>query len=214
MLALGLAQQSSARSEAKVLFPTDLSAFLDLIRQHGDVVYSLMFAYAASHSLLLALFGGYAAFSGALDFGTLVIACWLGSFFGDVARFWIGRRYGKRLLASYPRLRHAAETVARLADRHYLWMILVHRYPHGIRGVAGFAYGMSRMGWLPFLGLNFIAAGLWSAAIVSIGFACGQVSEKLMSDASSGVGLAMLVVFLGLSWILSRKLERVIEAQR
>ena len=197
-----------------MLFPTDLSAFLDLIRQHGDVVYSLMFAYAASHSLLLALFGGYAAYSGALDFGTLVVACWAGSFFGDVVRFWIGRRYGKRLLASYPRLRQAAETVARLADRHYVWMILAHRYPHGIRGVAGFAYGMSQMRWLPFLALNLIAAGLWSVAIVSIGFASGQVSEKLMSDASSGVGLVLLILFLGLSWILSRKLERVIEARR
>ena len=48
------------------LFPTDLPAFLDLIRQHGDAAYSLMFAYAASHSLLLTLFAGYAASSGAL----------------------------------------------------------------------------------------------------------------------------------------------------
>ena len=197
-----------------MLFPTDLSAFLDLIRQHGDVVYSLMFAYAASHSLLLALFGGYAASSGALDFGVLVAACWCGSFFGDVVRFWIGRRYGKRMISSYPKLRQAADTVARLADRHYIWMILAHRYPHGIRGIAGFAYGMSRMRWLPFLIVNLIAAGIWSVAVVSLGFALGQVSEKLMNDASSSIGLVMLVVFLGLSWILSRKLERVIEAQR
>ena len=41
-----------------LLFPTDLTSFLDLIRQHGDAAYSLMFAYAASHSLLLALFAG------------------------------------------------------------------------------------------------------------------------------------------------------------
>jgi len=197
-----------------VLFPTDLSAFLDLIRQHGDVVYSLMFAYAASHSLLLALFGGYAASSGALDFGVLVAACWCGSFFGDVVRFWIGRRYGKRMISSYPKLRQAADTVARLADRHYIWMILAHRYPHGIRGIAGFAYGMSRMRWLPSLIVNLIAAGIWSGAVVSLGFALGQVSEKLMNDASSSIGLVMLVVFLGLSWVLSRKLERVIEAQR
>lgn len=32
-----------------------------------------------------------------------------------------------------------------------------------------------------------------------------------MSDASSGMAFALLVVFLGLSWILSRKLERVVE---
>ena len=40
-------------------FPTDLASFLDLIHQHGDVAYSLMFAYAASHSLLLVLFAGF-----------------------------------------------------------------------------------------------------------------------------------------------------------
>jgi hypothetical protein len=32
-----------------------------------------------------------------------------------------------------------------------------------------------------------------------------------LSDASSGLGLAMLLAFLGLSWVLSKKLERVAE---
>jgi len=197
-----------------VLFPTDLTAFLELIRQNGDVIYTLMFAYAASHSLLLALFGGYAAYSGALGFATLLAVCWLGSFAGDAVRFWIGRRYGRRLLASYPRFEKTVQTVTRLADRHYVWMILLHRFPHGIRGIAGFAYGMSQLRWLPFLALNFVGAGIWAGAVVTAGYVCGQVSEKLMSDASSGLGLAMLVIFLGLSWVLSRKLERVIAAQR
>jgi membrane protein DedA with SNARE-associated domain len=194
-----------------LLFPTDLASFFELIRQHGDAAYSLMFGYAASHSLLLALFAGYAAYSGALGFGTLVMVCWLGSFTGDVIRFWIGRRFGTRWLQSFPRLERGVQTAARLADRHYVWMILFHRYPHGIRGVAGFAYGMSQLRWSTFLALNFVAAGLWSCAIVSAGYAFGRVSEKVMSDASSGVGLVMLLAFLGLSWILSRKLERVVE---
>jgi membrane protein DedA with SNARE-associated domain len=194
-----------------LLFPTDLASFLDLIRQHGDAAYSIMFAYAASHSLLLALFAGYAAHSGALQLGTLILVCWFGSFAGDAVRFWIGRRFGTRWLASFPRVERAVQTAARLADRHYVLMILFHRYPHGIRGVAGFAYGMSRLPWSTFLALNFAAAGLWSCAVVLAGYAFGQVSEKLMSDASSGIGLVMLVAFLGLSWILSRKLERVVE---
>ena len=79
-----------------MLFPTDLASFLDLIRQHGDAAYSLMCAYAASHSLLLALFAGYAAHSGALNLGTLIMVCWLGTFTGDVIRFWVGRRFGTR----------------------------------------------------------------------------------------------------------------------
>ncbi len=194
-----------------MLLPTDLTSFLELIRQHGDAAYSFMFAYAASHSLLFALFAGYAAHSGALGFGALIAVCWLGSFTGDVIRFWIGRRFGTRWLGSFPRLQRAIQTAAQLANRHHVWMILLHRYPHGIRGVAGFAYGMSRLPWSTFLALNFVAAGLWSCAVVSAGYAFGQVSEKVMSDASSGLGLAMLVAFLGLSWILSKKLERVAE---
>jgi membrane protein DedA with SNARE-associated domain len=194
-----------------LLIPTDLASFLDVIRQHGDAAYSLMFAYAASHSLLLALFAGYAAHAGALSFGSLIVVCWLGSFAGDVFRFWIGRRFGTRWLGSFPRLERAIVIAARLANRHYFWMILFHRYPHGIRSVAGFAYGMSQLPWSTFLALNFVAAGLWSCTTVSAGFAFGQVSEKLMSDASSGVGFVMLIAFLGLSWILSKKLERVVE---
>src|SRR5207342_2396021 len=194
-----------------LLFPTDLASFLDLIRQHGDAAYSIMFAYAASHSLLLALFAGYAAHSGALQLGTLILVCWFGSFAGDAVRFWIGRRFGTRLLGSFPRLDRAVQTAARLADRHYVLMILFHRYPHGVRGIAGFAYGMSRLPWFSSLAVNVAAAGLGSCTIISAGYAFGQVSEKLMSAASSGIGVVMLVVFLGLSWILSRKLERVAE---
>jgi len=194
-----------------LLFPTDVTSFLELIRQHGDAAYSFMFAFATSHNMLLALFAGYAAHAGALSLGTLVAICWLGSFAGDVVRFWIGRRFGTRWLGSFPRLQRAVETAARLADRHHVWMILLHRYPHGIRGVAGFAYGMSALPWSRFLVLNFAAAGVWSAAVVSAGYAFGRVSEKVMSDASSSLGLVMLLAFLGLSWFLSKKLERALE---
>jgi membrane protein DedA with SNARE-associated domain len=70
---------------------------------------------------------------------------------------------------------------------------------------------MTKLPWSTFLALNFAAAGIWSCAIVSVGYAFGQVSEKLMNDASSGLGLVMLVAFLGLSWILSKNLDRVVE---
>ena len=112
-----------------MLFPTDLASFLDLIRQHGDAAYSIMFAYAASHSLLFALFAGYAAHSGALQLGTLILVCWFGSFAGDALRFWIGRRFGTRWLGSFPRLERAVQTAARLADRHYVLMIPVPSLP-------------------------------------------------------------------------------------
>ncbi len=193
-----------------VLFPTDLASFLEIIRNNGEIVYSLIFTWASSHSLLLVLFAGYAAYSGALQFGTLIAVCWIGSFLGDVFRFWIGRQFGTRWLKRFPLVESAVNKAALLSERHYIWMILLHRYPHGIRGVAALAYGISSLPWGVFLALNVVASGLWAIAIVSTGYAFGQVSGKIMSDASSSLGFVMLVIFLGLSWLLSRKADAVI----
>jgi membrane protein DedA with SNARE-associated domain len=70
---------------------------------------------------------------------------------------------------------------------------------------------MSRLPWPTFLALNFVAAGLWSGVVVTAGYAFGQFSETAINNASSGLGIMMLVAFLGLSWVLSRKLEQIIE---
>ena len=193
--------------------PTDLASLLELVREHGNAVYSLVFAYAASHSLLITLLAGFAAHAGALSFAPLVAVCWIGSFFGDTVRFWIGRRFGPGLLRRFPRFERVMKVIIRLTDNHYLWMILAHRYPHGVRGFAGFAYGMSNLTWATFLPINLVASGLWAVIIVSIGYGFGQISEKALNDASSGLGLVMLIVFLGSSWYLSRRLERLIEEQ-
>ena len=194
-----------------MIIPTDLASFLELLRLHGDEAYGLIFAFAASHSLLLTLFAGYASSTGALNLGTLVLVVWAGSFLGDTIRFGIGRYFGTRWLSPFPRLQRSIDIVVRLVDRYYVWLILFHRYPNGIRGVAGFAYGMSKLTWPTFLAFNFVAAGLWSGAVLSAGYAFGHVSEKLISDAFSGLGMVMLIMFLLLSWILSRKLEKIAE---
>lgn len=193
--------------------PTDFASFMEIVRQHGNAVYTIVFAYAASHSLLMALFAGFAAQAGALAFAPLVGICWIGSFIGDVLRFWIGRRYGTAFLQRFPKVERIANVVTRLTDNHFVWMILAHRYPQGVRSVAGFAYGMSNLSWSAFLPLNLIASGLWAVLVVSIGYGFGQFSEKTLNNAASGLGIAMLIVFLGLSWYLSRRLEQLVEQQ-
>ena len=189
----------------------DLASFLDFVRQHGEAVYAFLAVYSMANSLLVALFAGYAAQAGALGYEQVLVACWAGTFAGDVLRFWVGRRFGTRWLRGIPRLQRAVDTAARVADRHHAWMILIHRYPRIIRNVAGFAYGASTLGWARFLVLNFIAAGLWAGLAVSAGYGFGFVSEKTVTDALSVFGIAMLVAFLVLGWFLTRRLERVME---
>lgn len=170
-----------------------------------------MFGFAASHSLLFGLFGGYAAKVGALSFGTLVWVCWVGSFLGDVLRYWLGQRFGMRLVSGFAPLERGIALATKLVNRHHTWMVLLHRYPHGIRGLAAIAYGMSELKWGKFLFLNFLASGIWAVVVVSAGYAFGHLSEKVMNDASSKLGFALMIGFLGLSWLLSKRLEKMVE---
>ena len=90
---------------------------------------------------------------------------------------------------------------------------MIHRYPHGIRVLAGLAFGMSRVSWPAFLGLNFVSAGVWALIVVSAGYSFGHLSEETVGSAASGASFAVLAVFLGLAWLLSRKLDEAIERQ-
>jgi membrane protein DedA with SNARE-associated domain len=189
----------------------DLAYLLDIIRQHGQAAYALVFAYAAMHSMIITLFAGYAVQTGTLDLLTVLLVCWSGSFLGDVLRFWVGRRFGTAWVRSFPRIEAGLRKTARLMDRHYLWMPMVHRYPNGTRTLGGFAFGISSMTWPLFLLLNLVSAGLWAGLVVSAGYAFGRVSEKAINDAASNLGLALLVAFLALAWILSKRLDRAME---
>jgi membrane protein DedA with SNARE-associated domain len=68
------------------------------------------------------------------------------------------------------------------------------------------------MSWGTFMLLNVVGAGIWAVSMVLIGYAFGAVSDKVLGDTVSGLSLASLILFLALSWMLSRKLEQALEA--
>ena len=193
-----------------ILFPTDLASFLELIRQHGDAAYSFIFAFATSHGLLMGLFAGYAASSGVFSLGPAIVVCWLGSFAAtcpllDRPALWV---LSVRALSA-ARTRRAGRGAARgPAPRPDDPVPPLSARPPWRRGLRLRHVALS---WPTFLVLNFFAAGVWACAVVSAGFAFGRLSEKAMNDASQGFGIVMLVVFLGFSWMLSRRLERAVE---
>ncbi len=189
----------------------DLTTILDLIREHGPLAYGFLFAHCGANSLLAMLFAGYAAHLQAFDFQTVVLVGGAGGFLGDAVRFWMGRRWGHALVRQFPKIERGVTVTLRLIHKHHLWMILIHRYPHGIRGLAGFAFGMSELSWPRFLAINLVSAGIWAFAVASLGYGFGQPYEKVLGEAASGVGFVLLVVFLGLAWLLSKRLERAIE---
>lgn len=100
----------------------------------------------------------------------LMISVWLGSYLGDQTWFFLGRRYGTRVLHRIPSAERRMATALRFLEKYGDGFVLTFRFVYGIRNVASVACGLSGMSRIRFAVLNFIAAGLWAASFVAGGW--------------------------------------------
>jgi membrane protein DedA with SNARE-associated domain len=70
--------------------------------------------------------------------------------------------------------------------------------------------GLSAIRWQRFLLLNLLAAGLWAASFVAIGYFLGGALRAVLGDIIRAFGLSLLVVFLVLAAgvALAHRLQR------
>ena len=167
-----------------------------LIADHGAWFYPLTFFLTFLEGETFVIFAGAAAQQGVLDLRLLVVSAWAGSFAGDQFYFFVGRRYGRKLLARFPRQRGSVDIALEFLRRYNVWFILSFRFIYGIRNVSSFAMGTSGLSYARFLVLNFIAAGVWAVSFAGAGYLLGHAFEAMLGDLIKQFGLAMLGVFL------------------
>lgn len=178
-----------------------------LIAENGAYFYLIAFMWTFLEGETVVLFAGFAAAQGLLDPLPLLIATWLGSFCGDQSCFWVGRHFGGAILRRFPKCRQRAEAALNWLERYNTGFILSFRFIYGIRNVSSFAMGLSALHWRRFLSLNFLAAGLWAASFIAVGYFLGHAFRAALGNVARSVDLVMLavfVVFAGAIWLLHR----------
>ena len=182
-----------------------------LIAHNGACFYSIVFLWTFLEGETVVIFAGFAAAQGLVDPVLLLGAAWLGSFAGDQFYFWIARHFGVRLLERFPRWRHGVDAALHWLERYDAGFILSFRFIYGVRNFSSFALGLSAVRWNRFLRLNFIAAGLWAASFVAVGFFLGHAFRAVLGDIARSFGLVMLGVFVAVAggmWLLHRTQRR------
>src|SRR3954465_10069191 len=168
-----------------------------LIAHNGACFYAIVFAWTFLEGETVVLFAGFAAARGLVDPVLLFFAAWLGSFAGDQSYFWLGRNFGVRLLDRFPRWRHGVEAALGWLERYDTGFILSFRFIYGVRNFSSFAMGLSAVRWDRFLRLNFLAAMVWAASFVAIGYFLGHAFSTAVNIAN-WLGYALLGVFVTL----------------
>jgi membrane protein DedA with SNARE-associated domain len=167
-----------------------------LIHQYGVWFYLLTFGWTFIEGETFVLVAGFFAAEGLLNPAVLLLAAWLGSFAGDQSYFWIGRRYGLRLLSNRPHWRSPVDAALGWVKRYDTWFILSFRFIYGVRNFSSFALGISGISWRRFLTLNCLAAFLWAAVFVGGGYFCGRALERMLGEIADKFSMLALAAFV------------------
>src|SRR3954463_1302514 len=182
-----------------------------LIAEHGAWFYLIAFIWTFLEGETFVLFAAFAAAQGLLNPALLFLATWLGSFSGDQTYFWIGRDFGVRLLNRFPKWRYGVESALYWLERYNTGFILSFRFIYGVRNFSSFAMGMSAVHWKRFMILNFLAAGVWGASFVAVGYFLGHAFRAVLGHLVRSFSLVMLIAFVVFAvavWLFHRLQKR------
>ncbi|HEX2025446.1 MAG TPA: DedA family protein [Actinomycetota bacterium] len=158
------------------------SAFLGLFVP-GDVVMALGGIYAARNDLELV---------------PVMIVGFVASLIGESVGFWLGNRYGVRLIRHLPlvnRLEGKIEAGKKHFARRGVLTVVVGRYATGAGSFVPFVVGMEDMPFWKFILIDVFAVAVWAIGLPLVGYTFGRNLE-LVDSILSQFGWVMLAVLV------------------
>ena len=144
---------------------------------------------------------------GTVGFPSMLVSATLGSTLGFVVMYWIGQKYGARMIESGKFRFLPKEAVLKAEDwfRHYgFWVIIANRFLSGTRAVISFVAGISALPLGTTTLLSGVSAGVWNGILLFAGFTLGknwtrmddylQLYGKVLLGVAAGIIVIVLVV--------------------
>lgn len=125
----------------------------------------------------------------------------VGGILGDQFLYWIGRRYGTRLL---PKLRRHAPKIDRartLIKKYPTISVFAVRFLYGMRLVGPMVIGASGLSPWRFLLVNVVGALVWATLFAVGGYWAGEFLQSMFGNLRPylwRIVLAVLVIFAGI----------------
>jgi len=154
---------------------------------------------------ILAL-AGVAAAQGYLSLTAVIAVAMAGAFLGDQCCFYVGRRYGSRVLARFPALAARAPRVQALVRRWDAPAVILLRFLYGLRIAGPIIIASCGISAWRLAFFNFIGVLIWAPLVAGIGYFAGQALEAWLGRLQ---GMQMLLVLAAgvvgvAAWIIVR----------
>lgn len=179
----------------------------DLLAQFGYI--AVFIGTFLEGETILAL-AGLAASNGYLTLPKVMALAVAGAFLGDQACFFLGRRYGHRILARFPSLAAKAPRVHELIRRWDAPVVIVLRFCYGLRIAGPIVIGTAGISPWRLAFFNFIGTLIWAPIVASIGYFAGQAIQHWLGRIQHlQIAALMLVVLAAMvAWFLFQSRRR------
>jgi membrane protein DedA with SNARE-associated domain len=139
-----------------------------------------------------------AAAYGYLSFPGVVGVAIVGAFLGDQTAFFIGRRYGNRVLRRFPAVAAKAPRVQALLRRWDAPAVIVLRFLYGLRVAGPIMIGTCGISPWRLAFFNLIGTLIWAPLVAGIGYLAGQALEVWIGRVKHAqIALLMAIVLVG-----------------
>ncbi len=133
---------------------------------------------------LVILVGGYFAYLGEFHLPTTILVLYLGAISGDFALYWIGRRFGKDIIA-HKRLTwfftpHRIKAINYYFHRYGNRTLFFARFLVGLRSTIFLSSGAFRISFWKVLLFNGIAASITVPLVTFLGYHFGSQFDQLV----------------------------------
>ncbi len=134
---------------------------------------------------IVAVTGGILAHLGSLDITTVIIFLSIGTIFGDLIGYYIGKKYGESFILKYGKYffikpQHFSKTQALILE-HTGKTLVIGRFNSVTRAFAPFVAGAAQTPFLKFLFFIIIGGISWASCFSLLGFAFGQSYKTITS---------------------------------
>lgn len=184
--------------------------------EHFIATYGLLVVFLGTllEGETIAIMAGFLAHQGAVDGRLALLVAFLGALTSDQVLFLVGRRFADHPMVMRQRKRPLFAKALAKVEASATFYILIFRFLYGLRTVSPLAIGVSNVSLRKFAILNAIAAFIWAATMVGLGFAFGRTIEATLGHFHNveHILIAMIAVgivsYAGLTFLHRRFIRR------
>ena len=145
----------------------------------------------------IVVLGGFTAHSGHLALLGVIACAFAGSLAGDQFAYFLGRKFGSRILAWRPKWQPASERARHELERRGTFLLISFRFYYGLRNAVPFVAGLAGVPPRRFVPLNVLGAAIWAPSISVLGFLFGKAFERFLVHARRYEAIALVVLATG-----------------